>query len=292
MTVLVTRRKIGSLGLRRLRDLAPHPAIEPVHDRGGRAGQQVEALEDRPRVREGGGVGRGGAGGDDVERVADDVREQERVHAGRRGGARELASLEQGAVLPHRVQLVDVGARGQQQAGHRLLVRERDRGHRRRGQGRAATRDQDQEQVVRAGRLRHRADLTGRPLSARVGYRVAGLHEADAAGGGPVAVLHHDQPVRDCVAERSLGRGGHRPRGLARAHHEHAAGRGETHVGEGAADQRSDVGGREPGVEDRAGRLAEGQRASFCSRRPASISMSSVLGKQKRILVRPSSPWA
>ena len=41
-----------------------------------------------------------------------------------------------------------------------------------------------------------------------------------------------------------------------------------------------------------AGLLAQGHRASFWSRRPASMSMSSVLGKQNRILVRPSSAWA
>ena len=48
----------------------------------------------------------------------------------------------------------------------------------------------------------------------------------------------------------------------------------------------------EGGIEEGPGRGARRQRASFCSRRPASISRSSVLGKQKRIFVRPRSPCA
>ena len=93
-------------------------------------------------------------------------------------------------------------------------------------------------------------------------------------------------------AEGVLGGGGHGPGGLPRPHHEHAPARGQAHAGQGAAHERVDVGGAQRGVEDRARRLAEAQRASFCSRCPASIRRSSVLGKQKRILVRPSSRWA
>ena len=46
------------------------------------------------------------------------------------------------------------------------------------------------------------------------------------------------------------------------------------------------------GSEDRGGRNGAHAGFSFCRRRPASWSMSSVLGKQKRILVLPSSGWA
>ena len=66
----------------------------------------------------------------------------------------------------------------------------------------------------------------------------------------------------------------------------------EAHAGQGAVHEGVDVGGGQRGVEDGARRLAEAQCVSFCSRCPASIKRSSVLGKQKRILVRPSSRWA
>ncbi len=284
--------KHGVLGLRRLRDLAGRSPREPLHDRRGRARAELEPVEDPERLREGGRVGRGRARRDDVERVADHVGEQQRVDAGRRRRPRELAALQPGAMLPHRVELVDVGARRQQEARHGLLVAKGDRRHRRGRQRRAPARDQDQQQIVGAGGLGEGPDLLGRGLPARVGDRVPGLDQADADGIGEVAVLDHHEPVGDAVAERVLGGRGHRARGLPRPHHEHPAARGGPGVRQGAAHQRTNVGGPERGVEDRARRLAQAQCASFCSRRPASIRMSSVLGKQKRILVRPSSRCA
>jgi len=132
----------------------------------------------------------------------------------------------------------------------------------------------------------------GGGLAARVGDGMPGFDQEHAGRGGEIAVLDHHEAARDAVAERALGGRGHGARGLPRPHHDHAAAGGRAHVGQGAAHQRVDVGGAERGVEDRARRLPETQCASFCSRRPASISMSSVLGKQKRILVRPSSRCA
>ncbi len=278
------------LGLRRLRDLPAGSALEPLDDRRGRPRAELEAVEDREGLREGGRVGRAGAGGDDVEGIADHVGEQQRVHAGGRRGPRELPALEERAVLPDRVELIDVGARREHEPRHRLLVGQGDGRHRRRGQRRAPARDQDQQEVVGPGGLGERPDPVGRGLAARVGHRVPGLDQADAGRLGEIAVLDHHEAVGDALAERGLGGGGHGARGLPRPHHEHAArGRpGARRPGRGAPGDRTSA-ARERGVEDRARRLAAAQRASFCSRRPASIRMSSVLGKQKRILVRPSS---
>src|SRR4030095_11338232 len=91
------------------------------------------AVEDRQGLREGGDVGRGRARGDHVQRIADHVREEERGYTGPGGGACELATLEEGAVLPHRVELVDVGAGREHQPGHRLLVGQGNGRHRLRG---------------------------------------------------------------------------------------------------------------------------------------------------------------
>jgi len=60
------------------------------------------------------------------------------------------------------------------------------------------------------------------------GAMAAAAEEAlgDAVGGGLVVVKDGYEPAADGIAERLLGRGGHRPRGLARADdHEPAAGR-------------------------------------------------------------------
>ena len=107
-----------------------------------------------------------------------------------------------------------------------------------------------------------------------------------------MSVLDRHHAIGHAVAQRLLGRRGHGARRLARPDHEHPAARGLVESFERPVDEGPDVTGPERGVEDRAGRVARGHRASFWSRRPASMSMSSVLGKQKRILVRPSSPWA
>ncbi len=168
ITVLVTPRKTGSLGLRRLRDLPAGSPLEPLDDRRGRPRAELEAVEDREGLREGGRVGRAGAGGDDVEGIADHVGEQQRVHAGGRRRPRELAALEERAVLPHRVELVDVGARREHEPRHRLLVGQGDGRHRRGRQRRAPARDQDQQEIVGPGGLGERPDPRGpRPRRAR-----------------------------------------------------------------------------------------------------------------------------
>ena len=138
------------------------------------------------------------------------------------------------------------------------------------------------------------ADLArGRRLAALVGHRVPGLDQRARGGSAPVAVLDHDEAVGDAVAPGLLDRGGHGARGLARPpRRARVRARAARSPARARRDERAHVAGGEGGVEDGAGGLAEGQRRSFCSRRPASISMSSVLGKQKRILVRPSSLWS
>ena len=115
------------------------------------------------------------------------------------------------------------------------------------------------------------------------------LDQPDASGRRQIAVLHGDESVHYPVAPHLLHRRGHGAGCLPGAHDENAPPLRRGDAGEGAKDERADVAGGERGVEDGAGGLPESQRRSFWSRRPASMSMSSVFGKQKRILVRPSS---
>ncbi len=192
-------------------------------------------------------------------------------------------------MLPDRVELADVRAGRQEQPRDALLVGERDG---RSGSGRerrAAAGDEDQDEVVGAGRLGEEANLPRGFRSALVGHRMARLHQPDAAGRRHVAVLDRDQSVDDPVAPDLLHSRGHGAGGLARADHQHPSLLRRHDAGEGADDQGADVARGEGGVEDGARGLPEGQRRSFWSRLPASMSMSSVFGKQKRILVRPRS---
>jgi hypothetical protein len=292
-------REEGVTGLGGLGDGAAAAILQALPDARRDLVGDAEPLQDAEGVGIGRFVGRGGPGGDDVQRIADDVGQEERVHRRPAGGPGELAALEYRAVLPHRVELIDGGARPEKEAGERLLLLQRDGRRRRGGERRAAARDQDQQQVVGACGSGEVVDGAGGRRPARVGHRVAGLEQPHPARRGKMAVLDGDDAVDDPVAQHLLGRCGHRARGLPGADHQHSAvgwhdapagWKGETR--ESTLDERAHIPGPERGIEDRAGRLPKRHRASFWSRRPASMSMSSVLGKQKRILVRPRSPCA
>src|SRR5713101_2174389 len=103
-----------------------------------------------------------------------------------------------------------------------------------------------------------------------------------------MAVLDGHHPVAHPVVERLLDGRGHGAGGFPGSHDDEPSSIWQLDPGEGAQDEGTDVARGEARVEDGAGGGARGHRASFCSRRPASISMSSVLGKQKRIVGRSS----
>src|SRR5262249_38222572 len=125
------------------------------------------------------------------------------------------------------------------------------------------------------------ADLASGGGAALIGHWMARLEEPHYPRGCGVPILHRDDAGRDAIAPGPLCRRRHGPRGFARSHHQHPPARRLANLAQGTGGER--------GIEEGAGGLQEGKRASFASRRPASISMSSVLGKQKRILVRPRS---
>ena len=276
-------------GLGRLRNFPAGTTLEPLHDAARRFLAQVEAVENGEGLGEGRDIRRGGTRSDHVERIADHVGEEQGLHAGRSRGAGELSSLEHGAVLPHGVELVDVGAGGQEQSRHRLLVGERDRRGGGRRQRRAAPRDQHEHEIVGRGRLGQRPDLSRGCRAALVGHGMARFEQPDAPRGGKVAVLDGDHAVGDARAPGLLDGRGHGARRLAGSHHEDTPLRRRNHGRERAQNERPHITGLEGNVEDGPGDFAKRQRRSFWSRRPASMSMSSVLGKQKRIFVRPSS---
>ena len=214
------------------------------------------------------------------------------MHPRRGGGAGELSALEQRAVLAHRVQLVDGGACREEETGERLLLAQRDGWGRRRHQRGAAARDEEEHEVVPGDPFGQGADASRRHHTPLVRHGVTGLDHLDLPGRGQMPVLDDDQALRDPLAQAVLDGRRHRCRRLPRPEHHQAPARGRLDSVERRGGQRARVGGAEGGIEDRAGDHPQAHRASFCSRRPASISMSSVFGKQKRILVRPSAWWA
>ena len=120
---------------------------------------------------------------------------------------------------------------------------------------------------------------------------MARLGDRDTPGARAVTVLDDDEAVADAVADDLFGDGRHGPARLAAAQDvdARAAGKIEAKM---APDERRHIAGGERRVEDRARRVARGHERSLRRRSPASRSMSSVFGKQNRILVRPSSGWA
>src|ERR1035437_3034005 len=141
--------RVGGLG--GLGYFAACAPLDPAADGGRHAMANFVAVEDRTGSGEGGGVGSGGAGTDDVEIVTDDVGKQQGFHAGGGGQAGQLPALDARDVLADGVDLVDGGARGQEEAGGGLLFLKGDAFG---GQGqerRSAARDQADHQVVAAG---------------------------------------------------------------------------------------------------------------------------------------------
>ena len=160
-------------------------------------------------------------------------------------------------MLADRIELVDVGARREQEARHDLLIAECDgRGGGRRQRG-GAPGDQGRARGLRRRRQGQRQKIVrgrGAPL---IGHGVPGLDEPHATGLGQVAVLHHDEAAGHALAPRFLDCRGHGPRCLARADDHDAARRGR-HGGEGAQHE---------GVEPQTAASAESKMARAAARR-------------------------
>src|SRR5471032_3061036 len=112
--------------LGRFREFAALPAFDaPLHGSRHSRSDSVPVEHFRGR-RKGGSIGGRGGGADHVQVVAHYVRKQQRFHRGRRGQTGQLAALDARDVLADGVDLVDIGAAGQQQASSGLLLFERD----------------------------------------------------------------------------------------------------------------------------------------------------------------------
>ena len=145
--------------------LGPRDALADA--RGHPIGDAV-LLQNRGGVGESRGVGRGGAGADDVEVVADHIGKQQRFHSRRSCEARQLPAFDPRDMFADGVDLVDIGAAGQQQARDGLLLFERDRRGRQRQQRRCAAGDQADDQIVLlCGRCDRRDALRARRRRAR-----------------------------------------------------------------------------------------------------------------------------
>ena len=211
---------------------------------------QLDAVagEDRRRVRRRGRVGHGRAAGDHRRVVAGHVGDQQRDGARGPGRGGEPAALDAREMLADAVHLVDRGARAQQRPVDALLVGERQAVGRQGEQGRAAARDQGQDQVVLAQAADQVEDARGRGAARLVGYGVGGLDHLDPLAGGAVAVAGDDQ-AGELARPVPLQRQPHRGRGLAGPHHDGAPAR---RLGQVGRQHDRGVGGGDRRVEQRA----------------------------------------
>ena len=103
-------------------------------------------------------------------------------------------------MLAHAIHFVDVGAAAQQGAVDRLLVAQCQSRRRKRQQGRAAARDEADDEVVARESLDHAENARGCALARGVGDRVACLDDRDARQRShAVAVAGDDEPRHRAV---------------------------------------------------------------------------------------------
>ncbi len=124
-------------------------------------------LQDGNRIGKRGCVGHRRAGCDHSRIVAGNVGNSERNHFRRRAGRGEAPALHRRKMLAYAVHLGDVRAAPEQRLVDRLLVRERQAWRRQRQQRGAATRNQEQHQIVGRQSLHHFQHALGRFASRR-----------------------------------------------------------------------------------------------------------------------------
>ena len=202
-----------------------HPRKGRVAGFGGldqRGRFNAKPREDRFRLRARGRVRHGRPRGDDRKIIARHIGNDERHHARGRAGGGELAALDRRQVLAHAIHLGDPGAAGEQGSVHRLLLRQRKARCRQGQQGRAATRNQAEHEIVRPRRMRQRENALRRRKARRVRHGMGGLHHLDMRGVRSMAVACHDKPFQRPAPMR-LDSGRHARRRLARAQHDRAS---------------------------------------------------------------------
>ena len=175
-------------------------------------------------IGEGGGVGHGRARADYGGVVPRHVRDQEAHEARRMAGRAQSPALDCGEMLAHGVDLADGGARAEQGAGDRLLVRQLDACRRQREQRRPAARDEAEREIVRAEGLRQSEDARRGRAATGVRHRMRRLDHLDRPRRHAVAVAGHDEAfegARPMIFDRLR----HARRRLAGAH-DHGAARG------------------------------------------------------------------
>ena len=207
---------------------------DTIGQKGPRRGWQVEPIpgDHCLGLRERRRVGDGRAGGNDRRVVMRDVRDGERHLCGRGSLLGEPAALDPGQALAQRVDLADGGARAQQAAGDVLLLLQGEVSGRRDPVGGAAARQQDEDEVVRAGRRRQVEHVARRGNTGGVRHRVPRLDQphragrfaiADAGDGDAAETAGRSRQQRCVVVHRDRG---HARRGLAGGQHDDPAGRG------------------------------------------------------------------
>ncbi len=129
-----------------------------------------------------------------------------------------------------------------------------------------------------------------RGSSALVRNGMTGLEESDPPRLSQVAVLDDDHPVGDTVAEHLFDGGGHRAGCLPGSDNDKPPVCGGGHAPEGLVEREGER-RRRPGQRRRCpGPRREVSMSEFLQPPARLDQQSSVLGKQKRIFVRPSSP--
>src|SRR5215470_4062201 len=173
-------------------------------------------------------------------------------------------------MLAYRIEVVDRRAGGQQEPCRFLLFRERDRRNRPGRQCRAASRDEEHDEVVGFCGVDTTNHLFGRGLPARVWHGMAGLSQDDMLRRHGVTVLDDDEALGDRRTERALERRRHRTAGLATTKDEELARKPTRQIDgqtvERAVDEGWDIGGGERRAPDcergLAGRLKQTCAAS------------------------------
>ena len=176
----------------------------------GTGGPDAVLTQDSQAVFEAGGIGNGGSRGDAAQVVPDHVGEEQGNDLGAVGVPQQAASLETAQVLPDRVDLVDGGARVQEDRGGRLLVRQRDSRDGAGGQGRAAPREEHQEEVRgRQVPVQEFQDPRRCGNAVLIRFGMSGLQHPGLVQDTAVLVLDHHQTPAQTVSQDLLDGGRH-----------------------------------------------------------------------------------
>lgn len=144
-------------------------------------------------------------------------------------GARQPPALDARQMLADDIHLADRRARAEQRLVDRLLLGKADAVHRRDPVRRAATGEQHQQQIIRAGLASERERVSGALQAGFVRHGMAGLDHADASRRYAVAVAgggDADQPLRielEPIEIVPLCGRGHGARALSGGEADHAA---------------------------------------------------------------------